>query len=116
MPFRARFVLSTLLLIATAACILAVAMAIAEVKGRGVGVAAALGPFVVMHLLRVAREWDEGIDFFELMLPAPFDWNTKIERSMLFWRSRQPWFRAVYLGSELGAIIVTAVLISRGAP
>ena len=86
--------------------IVCVSLLVAEDRGKGYGVAIALGVYLTMHMIRIGHEWDDGIDFFKLMLPAPWDWSEKFARLLNFWTMPRPFFRAVYLASVLSLIIV----------
>ena len=73
-------VLTALVIALTAAGLTAISLAVAQAWGIGKGLAIAVGAWIVMQLLRLGFEYDDGIDIKQLFLPAPFDWGVKVER------------------------------------
>ena len=111
-----RLVASLIIFMITALVLTAVALAVAESSKMGYGLAIVIGAWAVVQLFRLGYEWDDGIDVRQLIFPSPFDWPVKVERTIHFWTSPQPWFRAIYLGTTFALIIVVIVIYNRGRP
>jgi hypothetical protein len=111
MAWHTRLVVSLVVIALTTGLIASVALAVDASDGRfsrGYAIAIVLGAWIIMQLLRLGYEYDDGIDVKLLLLPAPFDWNVKLDRLEHFWLSPQMWFRSAYLGSTLALVIVVA--------
>jgi hypothetical protein len=108
-----RIVLSLVVIGMTAAGLSAMALAVAEAWGHLRAITLILGVWIIMQLIRLGYEHDDGIDVWQLIFPAPFDWPVKIERTIHFWTSPRMWFRAVYLGCLLALVIVGYVLAAK---
>ena len=105
MPRHQRIVVSLLVIAMTAAALSVLTIAVAEAWGQGRAGAMIIGFWVLMQLIRLGYEHDDGIDVWQLIFPAPFDWSVKIERTIHFWTSPRTWFRCVYLGTLIALVI-----------
>jgi hypothetical protein len=97
--------------ILTAAAIIAGSLALAAAGRTGYGIALAVGCWLLVHLCRLGYDWEDGIDIRQRIFPAPFDWPVKLESLLNFWTSPRVYFRAVYLGCVLAAIVVLIMLL-----
>jgi hypothetical protein len=105
-PAHVKVVLSLVVIALTAAGLSAAAFTVAQTAGIGRGVTIVVVVWIIMQLLRLGFEYDDGIDFKQLLLPSPLDWGVKVDRIINFWTSPRLWFRAMYLGTTLALIIV----------
>jgi hypothetical protein len=93
--------------------IVGAALLLATTKGRGYGIALAVGAWLLLHLFRLGYDWDDGIDVRQRLLPGPLDWPVKIQSLVNFWTADRPFFRAAYLGGVLALFVVVVMLLSR---
>ena len=93
----------------TASIITAASTALANATQPAWGLGLAFGMWCFASLWRLGHDWDDGIDVWRLMFPAPLDWGVKWERFLNFWTDDRPYFRAVHLACIVATIVMLII-------